>query len=106
MNGQFGQPTILGFVVFTTGLALAARKCTKKATFGTLPRPESRAQSPTSDAAPLRLCRAAARSCAPTPIKPMVLLIGNYPPDRQQSMQRFATMMLRWTDRRGQCRPN
>ena len=24
----------------------------------------------------------------------MVLLIGNYPPDRQQSMQRFATMML------------
>jgi glycosyltransferase involved in cell wall biosynthesis len=27
-------------------------------------------------------------------IKPMVLLIGNYPPDRQQSMQRFAMMML------------
>jgi hypothetical protein len=25
MTGQFGQPTILGFVVFTTGLALAAR---------------------------------------------------------------------------------
>src|SRR5437879_5521477 len=24
----------------------------------------------------------------------MVLLIGNYPPDRQQSMQRFGTMML------------
>ena len=24
----------------------------------------------------------------------MVLLIGNYPPDRQQSMQRFALMML------------
>jgi len=24
--GQFGQPTILGFTVFTTGLALAARK--------------------------------------------------------------------------------
>jgi glycosyltransferase involved in cell wall biosynthesis len=24
----------------------------------------------------------------------MILLIGNYPPDRQQSMQRFATMML------------
>jgi hypothetical protein len=26
--------------------------------------------------------------------KAMVLLIGNYPPDRQQSMQRFAMMML------------
>src|ERR1700732_1452153 len=28
------------------------------------------------------------------PITPMVLLIGNYALDRQQSMQRFATMML------------
>ncbi len=27
-------------------------------------------------------------------IKAMVLLIGNYPPDRQQSMHRFAMMML------------
>src|SRR6267143_43568 len=27
-------------------------------------------------------------------IKAMVLLIGNYPPDRQESMERFATMML------------
>lgn len=27
-------------------------------------------------------------------LKAMVLLIGNYPPDRQQSMQRFALMML------------
>jgi glycosyltransferase involved in cell wall biosynthesis len=27
-------------------------------------------------------------------VKAMVLLIGNYPPDRQQSMQRFALMML------------
>src|SRR5438105_3332986 len=26
--------------------------------------------------------------------KPMVLLIGNYAPDQQQSMQRFNTMML------------
>ena len=25
ISGQFGQPTILGFTVFTTGLALAAR---------------------------------------------------------------------------------
>src|ERR1044072_8455812 len=25
MNGQFGPPTIVGFAVFTTGLALAAR---------------------------------------------------------------------------------
>src|SRR3954465_7687482 len=25
---------------------------------------------------------------------PMVLLLGNYPPDQQQSMQRFSTMML------------
>jgi hypothetical protein len=25
INGQFGQPTILGFAVFVTGLALAAR---------------------------------------------------------------------------------
>ena len=28
------------------------------------------------------------------PIILMILLIGNYPLDRQQSMQRFATMML------------
>ena len=27
-------------------------------------------------------------------IKAMVLLIGNYPPDRQESMHRFAMMML------------
>ena len=27
-------------------------------------------------------------------IKAMVLLIGNYPPDRQESMRRFAMMML------------
>jgi hypothetical protein len=26
ISGQFGQPTILGFAVFTTGLALAAMK--------------------------------------------------------------------------------
>ena len=26
MNGQFGQPTVLGFAVFVTGLALAARR--------------------------------------------------------------------------------
>jgi glycosyltransferase involved in cell wall biosynthesis len=30
----------------------------------------------------------------PGAIKAMVLLIGNYPPDRQQSMHRFAMMML------------
>lgn len=30
----------------------------------------------------------------PGEIKAMVLLIGNYPPDRQQSMHRFAMMML------------
>jgi glycosyltransferase involved in cell wall biosynthesis len=30
----------------------------------------------------------------PAPITPMVLLIGNYPLDRQQSMQRFTLMML------------
>ena len=28
------------------------------------------------------------------PVTPMVLLIGNYAPDQQQSMQRFGTMML------------
>ena len=27
-------------------------------------------------------------------IKAMVLLLGNYPPDQQQSMQRFSAMML------------
>ena len=31
----------------------------------------------------------------------MVLLIGNYPADQQQSMQRFATMMLRGLDAAG-----
>ncbi len=32
---------------------------------------------------------------APTPLIAMVLLIGNFPPDQQQSMQRFSEMMLR-----------
>ncbi|HEX8279769.1 MAG TPA: hypothetical protein VF551_00205, partial [Chthoniobacterales bacterium] len=31
MNGQFGQPTILGFTVFATGLALAARNEERRA---------------------------------------------------------------------------
>src|SRR5688572_29645688 len=32
--------------------------------------------------------------CPPHVVFPMILLIGNYPLDRQQSMQRFAMMML------------
>ena len=32
---------------------------------------------------------------APAPRNKMVLLIGNFPPDQQQSMQRFSEMMLR-----------
>src|SRR5687768_9602452 len=32
--------------------------------------------------------------CRPRVVFPMILLIGNYPLDRQQSMQRFAMMML------------
>src|SRR5438270_4582651 len=32
---------------------------------------------------------------AQTPLTPMVLLIGNFPPDQQQSMQHFSEMMLR-----------
>jgi glycosyltransferase involved in cell wall biosynthesis len=32
---------------------------------------------------------------APAPRNKMVLLIGNFPPDQQQSMQRFSDMMLR-----------
>ena len=31
----------------------------------------------------------------------MVLLLGNYPPDQQQSMQRFSAMMLRGLTDRG-----
>ena len=34
-------------------------------------------------------------SIAPTPLTAMVLLIGNFPADQQQSMQRFSEMMLR-----------
>ena len=33
--------------------------------------------------------------------EPMVLLLGNYPPDQQQSMQRFSAMMLRGLTDRG-----
>jgi glycosyltransferase involved in cell wall biosynthesis len=48
--------------------------------------PEATAAAlPTPIASMVRLRRA---------IKAMVLLIGNYPPDRQQSMDRFALMML------------
>src|SRR3954454_18080330 len=32
---------------------------------------------------------------------PMVLLLGNYPPDQQQSMQRFSIMMLDGLTARG-----
>src|SRR5947208_16065966 len=34
-------------------------------------------------------------STAPTPLTAMVLLIGNFPPDQQQSMQRFSETILR-----------
>ena len=34
-------------------------------------------------------------STTPTPLIAMVLLIGNFPPDQQQSMQRFSEMILR-----------
>src|SRR5438132_9454171 len=34
-------------------------------------------------------------STVPPPLTAMVLLIGNFPPDQQQSMQRFSEMMLR-----------
>ena len=37
----------------------------------------------------------------PNTIKAMVLLLGNYPPDQQQSMQRFGAMMLRGLAARG-----
>jgi glycosyltransferase involved in cell wall biosynthesis len=37
----------------------------------------------------------------PHTIKAMVLLLGNYPPDQQQSMQRFGAMMLRGLTARG-----
>ena len=93
MNGQFGPPTILGFAVFTTGLALAARNVDDESEISTGParsEPVSRANR----GAPLGLCRASAWSGCSYAIKAMVLLIGNYPPDRQQSMHRFALMML------------
>jgi hypothetical protein len=43
INGQFGQPTILGFVAFTTGLTLAALNMTEdRVKPGALPTPRSR----------------------------------------------------------------
>src|SRR5437016_6545384 len=41
-----------------------------------------------------RLSRVVCTDPRSAPNIPMVLLIGNYPLDRQQSMQRFGTMML------------
>jgi len=37
----------------------------------------------------------------PELLKTMVLLIGNYTPDQQQSMQRFSAMMLQGLDAAG-----
>jgi hypothetical protein len=44
INGQFGQPTILGFTVFTTGLALAARNEETSAVPSAALTPSTRAQ--------------------------------------------------------------
>ncbi len=53
INGEFGQPTILGFVVFTTGLAFAARNQRKKPVGGTMTRMRTRtALGPDSGSAP------------------------------------------------------
>jgi len=41
LTGQFGQPTILGFVVFTTGLALAAQNGDDENEIATTPRARS-----------------------------------------------------------------
>ncbi len=41
MNGQFGPPTILGFAVFTTGLALAARNADEESEIAAAPRVRS-----------------------------------------------------------------
>jgi len=43
MNGQFGPPTILGFAVFTTGLALAARNADESELSATAPVKSERA---------------------------------------------------------------
>jgi hypothetical protein len=45
ISGQFGQPTILGFVVFVTGLALAALNI-KEGQFTPGPIPASRQKIP------------------------------------------------------------
>src|SRR6202158_214439 len=51
----------------------------------------NRSQSPCRADRPSRVVFTVPRSA---PNTTMVLLIGNYPLDRQQSMQRFGTMML------------
>ena len=98
LNGQFGPPTILGFAVFTTGLALAARNADDES--------ESRRGCPREATAeePCGAARPTPIECMvplPRAIKPMVLLIGNYPPDRQQSMQSLRPDDAGRPDRRG-----
>ncbi len=54
MNGQFGPPTVLGFAVFTTGLALAARNADDESEFP--PAASAQAQNGRPNrGAPLRL---------------------------------------------------
>ena len=84
LNGQLGQPTSLGFAVVLCGLCLASmrpREIVAAPLPSTIP--------PRIHSEPISLRRAFAR-CAVPPLKPMVLLIGNFLPDQQQSMQRFS----------------
>src|SRR4051794_11891981 len=48
----------------------------------------------TSRCADARLTQSGCMVRQQQPNEPMVLLLGNYPPDQQQSMQRFSAMML------------
>ena len=92
LNGQFGQPTNLGFAVFICGLCLAAATENNRAQS----EPSAPARSTSSGAWPG--VRATPRNCMHLQLRRtarmMILLIGNYVLDRQQSMQRFAMMML------------
>ncbi len=90
LNGQLGQPTTLGFTAALAGLCLAAARG------GTTTEEVEPEEEELPRALPRRSVFADRihRRCQPAPITPMVLLIGNYPLDRQQSMQRFTNMML------------
>ena len=92
-NGQFGQPTTLGFAVFVAGLALTRRAEPDEAESSTPPAPSTPQTAKNRHSRTVGLCGAFARFERKGRRAMKVLLVSNYAPDRQESMLRFAAAL-------------